>query len=97
MKRWWLLAVSVVLVGGLTFFSSGKRGSHKKACKTLVAACERAGFKRGGSPQERREFHHNCLMPIFTKGDFLGETFDPKIVSSCKAVFEKRRMRSKES
>ena len=76
---------------------SRDRGHRMSACKSLVAACEKAGFKRGTTPQGRKEFHHNCLMPIFTTGGFLGESFDPKMVSNCKAIFQKRKKRGQKA
>lgn len=96
MTKWILLGVAAVGVAGLLFFS---RQNPKKlsACKTLVAACETAGYKRGPTKEKRKEFRTECMRPILQTGSFQGTTFDPKVVSDCRARLDRRRARDKDS
>jgi uncharacterized membrane protein YgcG len=93
--KWLLLAAAVVMAGGLLYLTQG-RETRLSACKELVSACEQAGFKRGPSAQERRDFRNNCLRPILKTGTFRGQEFDPEIVSTCKARFDRRKSRDGE-
>lgn len=96
MIKWVLLGVAAVAVCTLLFFS---RQNPKKAsaCRALVAACETAGFKRGPTKEKRKEFRNECMRPLLQSGSFQGVTFDPKTVSDCRALLDRRRTRAKSS
>ncbi len=96
MTKWVLLGVAAVGVAALLFFS---RHNPRKdsACKALVAACETAGYKRGPTKEKRKEFRTECMRPLLQSGTFQGNSFDPKVVSDCRARLDRRRTRDKSS
>lgn len=96
MTKWIVLVAAVIMAGALIYVAKG-RTSRRAACRTLVAACEQAGFRLGPTHTERREFRKSCLKPIFRDNAFRGLEFDPSIVSKCKARLERFKGRLKNS
>ena len=96
MTKWVLLGVAAVAVSALLFFSK-QNPKRFSSCQTLVAACETAGYKRGPTKEKRKEFRSECLRPLLQTGSFQGTTFDPKLVSDCRARLDKRKTRAKNS
>lgn len=93
----WVLLVAAVTVAGILIYITRTRSLNIAACKELVNVCEAAGFKLGPSPTQRRDFRNNCLRPILQTGSFNGKQFDTGTIALCKARFERRKPRAKNS
>lgn len=94
MKKWILLGVAAAGVIALLFVSRQSPQKKQSACRSLIAACETAGYKRGPTKEKRKEFRNECLKPLLETGSFQGTTFDPKIVEDCRARLDRRKNRA---
>lgn len=88
MKLWIALVVSCM--SGAAFAEGGSGGgAHPKAplppaCKSVVTACEAAGYHHGGH-KEHKGLWKDCVAPILDGKAVTGVTTNPDDVKACAA------------
>ena len=81
-----LLVVAVVAMAN----EEGKEGkSHP--CKEIKAACETAGFTKGGHKDGNKGLWKDCIQPLKEGKTVAGVNVTPEQVAACKAKREKHK------
>lgn len=85
--------IGVVLVAILATYAISRQIKNDRPCRKLSLACKAAGFKRGHTAQERRNFYEACLKPLMETGQ-LGEIqINPEDATACKHKWAKKQDR----
>jgi hypothetical protein len=74
--------MKTALIVGLLIAPAVALADHP--CKKIEAACEAAGFVKGGAKEGKGVFK-NCLKPIIDGQTVNGVTVDPADAAACKA------------
>lgn len=82
------ILIGVVLVVVLALFAISRQGRNKRPCRKLMQACQAAGFRRGATPVERKNFYDGCLKPLMNGQTVSGITINTSDAEACKERFE---------
>ena len=56
----------------------------KHPCKTLKAACEAAGYVKGGHKNNNKGLWKDCMQPLVEGKSVAGVSADAAVVAACK-------------
>jgi hypothetical protein len=82
--------IGIALVAMVAAYAVFRQSDSARPCRKVMEACRAAGFKRGSSAKQRRDFFHSCVRPLMEKGSIGSVQIDPKDALSCKQKRAKR-------
>ena len=92
MKTLVLLGCVVTLGCALGFADTAPAPTTKQGpCKTIIAACEQAGFQKGMHKKDGKGLYKDCLDPILAGTAVSGVTVDPATVTACQQAKAKHQ------
>lgn len=86
------MVISFALSAGLAFAAdSGSPGDHgKHPCQAVRAACEAAGFAKGGHKSGGKGLYVDCMQKLFKGEAVPGVSVDSATLQACQSKKEKR-------
>lgn len=81
--------IAFLMVAGLISTSAYGKEEKARPCKELKAACESAGFHKGGK-SEGKGLGADCMKKLLAGEAVAGVSAKADVVSACKANKEKR-------
>ena len=85
------IIIGVILVAVVATYAISRQIKSDRPCRKLSLACKAAGFKRGHTAQERRNFYEACMKPLMEKGS-LGEiSISPEDAVACKQKWGRKQ------